>query len=304
MPRIIVVGSALMDLYMIIDRHPNIGETVIGGEFRTVPGGKGLNAAIASSRLGASVSLVAKVGDDSFGRELGGFLSESGIKSHLYKAKDARTGVGIIQIDKVPKTKISVAYGACNLLDPKEIDGVEVNSGDVLIGQLEVPFAATARLFEKGRSAHATNILNLSPMKPFDKELAELADIIIVNEHEMAHYGGKGEKASTADDVELMKKIRTRDDQTVIATLGPRGAIAVSGETVIEVPTIDVKVVDTTGAGDCFLGAIAAQTLKGTGLRAAILYANAAASICVQRMGTGSAMPTKEEVEKVLPEMK
>lgn len=300
MPDVIIAGSALMDTYIMLDRHAMVGESLIARGMRLVPGGKGLNVAVASSKMGASTSFVGKVGEDQYGKDIEKFLSSCKINMQLYKTKSDSTGMAVIAITDKAESLIMIVYAANMALEPKEVEPVKMNSGDILIGQMEIPFNTTERFFDKGHKAGTTNILNMSPIKEPSRKVIELADIILVNEHELSHFSKKAGSDDKEGILGMMRSLRARSGQIVIATLGERGAIALDGDRVYEVQGRKVNVVDTTGAGDCFLAGFANRLANRSDIHSAMEYGNAAASICVQRMGTGDAMPTAKEVDEVL----
>lgn len=300
MPNVIIAGSALMDTYIMLDRHPKIGESLIAKGMRLVPGGKGLNVAVASSKMGASTSFVGKIGEDQYGNDIEKFLSACRINMRLYRTKTDSTGMAVIAITDKAESQIMIVYAASMALGPKEIESVRMESGDILVGQMEIPFNTTEKFFEIGHEAGTRNILNMSPIKEPSRKVIELADIIMINEHELSHFSKKDASDDKEEILDMMRSLRTRSGQIIIATLGGRGAIALDGKNVYEVQGRKVKVVDTTGAGDCFLAGFAKRLASGSDIHNAMKYGNAAASICVQRMGTGDAMPTAKEVEEIL----
>ncbi len=303
MPKIMVAGSALMDIYLMLERHASIGESVIANGMRSVPGGKGLNVAVAASKLGSHTHFVGKIAKDQFGSYIDEYLSKHKISTHLAISKDEPTGMAVIAITNKAEVQIMIVYGANGSFEPSDLGSIKIDRGDVLIGQMEIPYRTTERFFEMGRKAGAINIFNMSPIRELSKRLVELTDILLVNEVELVHFSGHASAAGGAgkeEALEMMRAIRARDDQIVVATMGGRGAVALKGRDVFEVKGRKVKVVDTTGAGDCFLAAFATQISKGSSLEHSLEYANAAASICVQRMGTSSAMPDASEVDKAM----
>ena len=300
MPKVIVVGSIIMDLYLMVDRHPDAHETIIAKDFSKTPGGKGLNTAVAASKLGASTVFVGRVGEDAFGSEVKSFLSKYNILSSINMSRNETTGVAFIQMAPHHLSKISVFYGSNMYFAKKDVEQLQIGEGDVIIGQLEIPHKVTRRLFELGREAGAKIILNLSPMMEYDKSLLELADMVIMNESELSYFCAKKNGTPTY----MMTNIREGGNQDIVVTMGEKGAMALEGTRLLEVQGRRVNAIDTTGAGDCFLAALAVRISKGDGLETAIDYANAAASVCVQRLGTGSAMPTEQEVENIMKEGK
>lgn len=302
MGRVFVAGSINMDVVATADRHPRLGETVAGRHVLYFPGGKGANQAVAASRLGARTTLIGRLGKDSFGAELKTFLREQGIDlGYVVATAEAHTGTAMITVAEADNT-IVVIPGANGLVDADDVEIVPLLAGDVAVSQFEIPQPAIAAFFRRGRAAGATTLLNPAPAQKTSDELLALVDILVLNETELGLLAGT--ELSDSDDaaklIKAARKLQARADQTICITLGRRGVLALAGREEIAVPGRVVKAVDTTGAGDCFAGALAAQLADGVPLRAALIFANAAASISVQRMGAGPSMPTAAEVATVL----
>jgi ribokinase len=302
MGRVVVAGSINMDVVALAERHPRIGETVAGTSIKYFPGGKGANQAVAAAKLGAQTLLIGRLGKDAFGAELKSFLTAQGVDlSSVTETADAHSGTAIITLADADNT-IVVIPGANGLVSADDVAGAALAKGDVAVSQFEIPLPTIAAFFARARAAGATTILNPAPMRAFDRALHDLVDILVLNETELgllakAELHDTDEPARFAD---VAKSVLTRPNQIVCVTLGKRGALAlVDGEPVL-VPGRVVKAVDTTGAGDCFVGALSAQLAQGTPLREALGFANVAASVCVQRMGASPSMPTKAEVAALL----
>jgi ribokinase len=299
---VFVAGSINMDVVATAERHPRIGETVVGREVFYFPGGKGANQAVAAAKLGAATTLIGRTGRDAFGRDLRAFLAVQGINlSLVQETSGAHTGTAIITLANADNT-IVVIPGANALVDAADVSAAPLARGDVAVSQFEIPLPAISAYFKKARAAGATTILNPAPAIPFDRGLLGLADILILNETELGLLT-RTELRDTDDlssFIEAARSLQTDKDKTVCVTLGKRGVIAlVDGEPLI-IPGRVVEAVDTTGAGDCFVGAVAAQLADGRPIRNAFEYANIAASICVQRMGAAPSMPTAAEVSAVM----
>jgi ribokinase len=298
MGRVIVAGSINMDVVAIAERHPRVGETVVGREIKYFPGGKGANQAVAAAKLGAETTLVGRVGTDAFGRELRAFLAAQGVDLTFVQATpEAHSGTALITLANADNTIVVVA-GANGLTSPADVVAAPLAKGDVAVSQFEIPLAATSALFERARRVRAMTILNPAPAIAFDHALLDLVDVLVLNESELGMLASM-ELRDTDDHarfVEATRSLRLDHDSIVCVTLGKRGAVAlVDGEPLI-VAGRTVATVDTTGAGDCFVGALAAQLAAGNAVRDALEYANIAASICVQRMGAAPSMPTAAEV--------
>lgn len=302
MGRVFVAGSVNMDVVATADRHPRIGETVAGRQVLYFPGGKGANQAVAASRLGAGTTLIGRLGKDSFGAELKAFLAGQGIDlGYLVESVEAHTGTAIITVAEADNT-IVVIPGANGLVGPEDVEVVPLLKGDVAVSQFEIPLPTIAAFFRRARAAGATTLLNPAPAQKMPSELLALVDILVLNETEL----GLLASAELSDDdeaariIDVARKLQAREDQTICVTLGRRGVLALAGREEMAVQGRAVKAVDTTGAGDCFVGALAAQLADGAPLRTALAFANAAASISVQRMGAGPSMPTAAEVAAAL----
>jgi ribokinase len=296
--RVFVAGSINMDVVATADRHPEIGETVAGREVLYFPGGKGANQAVAAAKLGAATTLIGRVGTDAFGRELRAFLAAQGIDlAFVRDTPEAHSGTAVITVADADNT-IVVVPGANALVGAADVAAAVLAKGDVAVSQFEIPLPTIEAFFKRARAAGAVTILNPAPAVAFDGALLDLVDILILNETELGLLA-KAELRDTDDHarfVEASRSLQIGKDNVICATLGSRGVIAlVNGEPVI-IPGRAVKALDTTGAGDCFVGAVAAQLATGRSIRDALDYANIAASICVQRMGAAPSMPTAAEV--------
>jgi ribokinase len=301
MRRVFVAGSINMDVVATADRHPRVGETVAGKAVLYFPGGKGANQAVSAAKLGAPTTLIGRLGKDAFGAELRTFLAAQGVDLSLVKDTEAHTGTAIITIADADNT-IVVVPGANALVDADDVAAPILAKGDVAVSQFEIPRPAISAFFKRARAAGATTILNPAPAAPFGPELLDLVDILILNESELGLLSGTELHGSDepARFVEAARRLPENPNRTICVTLGKRGVLALIEGQPLLVAGRAVKAVDTTGAGDCFVGALAAQLAGGKALPDALGYANAAASICVQRMGAAPSMPTVAEVETVL----
>src|SRR4051812_47768707 len=298
MGRVFVAGSINMDVVATADRHPRIGETVAGREVLYFPGGKGANQAVAAARLGAATSLIGRVGEDRFGRELRAYLAAQGVDLTFVKdTGQAPSGTAIITIADADNT-IVVIPGANTLVSAADISAAPLTEGDVAISQFEIPLLAIGAFFKRARATGAATILNPAPAIACDRELLGLADILILNESELG-FLAKTELRSIDDHarfIEAARSLQADKDKIVCVTLGKRGVVALVGNEPVVIPGRAVDALDTTGAGDCFVGAVAAQLADGKPIHDAFETANIAASICVQRMGAAPSMPTAVEV--------
>ncbi|MCC8940208.1 ribokinase, partial [Bradyrhizobium sp. Arg68] len=296
MGRVFVAGSINMDVVATAERHPRIGETVAGEAVLYFPGGKGANQAVASAKQGVPTTLVGRLGTDAFGRELRSFLAAEGVDLGFVKdTEGSHSGTAIITIANADNT-IVVVPGANARVDADDVAAPVLAKGDVAVSQFEIPLPTIAAFFARARAAGATTVLNPAPAKQADKALLDLVDILILNETELGFLTGTELKDGDppARFAEAARSLAA--GKIVCVTLGKRGVLALTGGEPLLVPGRAVKAVDTTGAGDCFVGALASQLAGGKELRDALAYANVAASICVQRMGAAPSMPTADEV--------
>ncbi|MDQ8729930.1 ribokinase [Bradyrhizobium sp. LHD-71] len=298
MGKVYVAGSINMDVVATTTRYPRLGETVPGKAVVFLPGGKGANQAVAAARLGAQTALIGRLGRDSFGADLRTFLAGQRVDlQHVQESENAPTGVAMITIADRDNAIVVVA-GANAEVGLADIGGPVLRPGDVLVSQLEIPPQTIAAFFARGRSSGARTILNPAPAIEIDRGLFALADLVILNETELATFAHRPlqEEASLAEIAGAARALRTHVDQVICVTIGKRGALALVGAETFCLAAGEVEVVDTTGAGDCFTGAVAAELARGRPIRDALQFANIAASICVQRMGAGPSMPSLEEV--------
>jgi ribokinase len=307
MGRVFVAGSINMDVVATADRHPRIGETVLGQAVLYFPGGKGANQAVAAAKQGAPTTLIGRLGADAFGQDFKAFLAAQGVDlSFVRETAKAHTGTALITTANADNT-IVVIPGANGLVDAADVTAPTLAKGDVAVSQFEIPLPAIAAFFKRARAAGATTILNPAPAREFGPELFDLVDILILNESELGSLA-KTELRDTDDHISFIDAARSLqfggdkigNDKIICVTLGKRGALALIGGKPLIISGRPVSAVDTTGAGDCFVGAVAAQLAGGKSIQAALEYANAAASICVQRMGAAPSMPTAAEVEAAL----
>lgn len=300
MARIVIAGSMNIDILSTMKRAPRAGETVNGDTVAFMPGGKGLNQAVAAAQLGGEVAFVGRLGRDAFGDQVVAFFQEKGIDTgRIVRSATQPTANAIIFVDGTAENYIVVIPAANGETSPEDVAAVAIAPGDVLVSQFEIPRTTIAAFFRRGRAAGARTVLNAAPaLDDAPDGLWADTDILVVNETELGHFAGTAVAADApvAQVADAARRLLRRDGQTVVATLGARGAVAVAAGGEVLVPGRPVKAVDTTGAGDCFVGALAARLAAGDALPDAMRYANVAASIAVTRVGTGTAMPTTEEV--------
>lgn len=295
--KIVVVGSLNMDLVVRAPRHPQIGETIIGSDFRTYPGGKGANQAVAAARLGAMVRMIGRVGQDDFGEALVRNATENGVDtSYIQRDPDTATGVALITVDANGQNTIVVASGANARVTPQEVDNAEAAFADasVLVLQLECPLPAVARAVEVAHRYDLAVVLNPAPAQPLEAPLLAGVDYLIPNQTELALLAGV-KRLSEA--VETLQNWGVRN---VIVTLGEAGALVVVNGNENHLPAHRVDVVDTTAAGDAFVGAFAVALTEGLEIQAAADWGNAAGALAVTRDGAQPSLPTRAELDQFL----
>ncbi|MCX5047486.1 MULTISPECIES: ribokinase [unclassified Streptomyces] len=292
MTHIVVLGSTNMDLVAYVEKAPQLGETVTGREFRTVPGGKGANQAIAAARAGATVSMIGAVGNDAFGTRLRSTLDHSGVGTDHLRTVEAPSGTAHIVVDDEGGNAIVVIPGANGTVDHL-VPGDEglIASADALLLQLEIPMAAVVAGARTARAHGVRTILTPAPARPLPPELMAATDLLVPNEHEAATLTGltdpRGAAASLLDQV-----------PEVVVTLGSAGSLyAARGSDPLTVPAPRVTAVDSTGAGDTFVGALAVALGEGRPMAEALAWAGAAAALSVQRPGASASMPYRPEIE-------
>ncbi len=300
--RITVVGSLNMDLVVRAPRIPRPGETIIGGEFRTVPGGKGANQAVAAARLGGQVSMVGRVGSDAFAQSLLDGLAADGV-DHTFVTQDpeAATGVALIVVDDAGENSIVVASGANMRLSPADVNAAEavIAGADVLLLQLEVPLAAVVQAARAARAHGAMVVLNPAPACPLPHELLSLVDVLVPNESETAllTHLPVGDRAEIEAAAIALRELGV---DTVVLTLGERGALLVGEGEMELVPAFEVTPVDTTAAGDAFVGGFAVALAEGRSLTDAVRWGNAAGALATTRLGAQPSLPTRRAVEALV----
>ena len=297
MSRVIVCGSLNMDVVLQSPRRPRPGETVLGAEVAFLPGGKGLNQAIAAARLGLPTSLFGAVGDDPFGKRLRSFLADNDVDTlGLHVVTGQASGLALIQVAESDNA-ITVASGA-NRHFSETMVSTEPHPSEVWVAQFETPIEATSIVMRKAHEAGARTVLNMAPIQPYPAALLKSIDVAVLNEIELSQATDTPVAASgpMSAVVDACHKLRAKGVRAVVATLGPRGSIVVTAEHATEIPGARAEVIDTTGAGDCFVGAFAARLAAGTAPIEAARYANVAAACSVERLGAAPSMPTAEEV--------
>ena len=295
--RVVVVGSVNMDLILRCEHLPLPGQTVHGSDFRTLPGGKGANQAVAAARMGALVSFIGCVGEDAFGRLARETLQAEGIDVSALHRVPGATGVAMIQVEASGQNAITLASGANDALAPVHIEqsGEQIAAAAMLICQLESPLPVVGRAIALARAAGVPVLLNPAPARPLPAELLAQIDLLVPNESEAAALLGLAPGAAL-DAPAAASRLRERGPATVIVTLGGRGAQLADEAGARYFPAPRVTATDTTGAGDTFIGAFAAARSEGVPVDGAVALAQRAAALSVTRAGAMAAMPYRYEL--------
>ena len=294
--RILVAGSINTDLVVRARRAPDAGETVTGTSFATFGGGKGANQAVAAARAGGSVAMLGGVGADDFGRQRRLDLeSESVTVSTVLTTSAASSGVALITVEESGQNRIAYVPGAGWEVSPEDaLAALDAWNPEIVLSTLELKHATLATLYQAARARALTIICNGTPEPSDGRELVSMADVLIVNEQEAIELAGSD---AGGDWVAVAQLLTELGPQTVILTLGARGALVTLEGTTTVIPTIAVDVVDTTGAGDAFCGAFAAFLADGMTAVDAAARAVVAGSLAVTRAGAQPSIATLSEIE-------
>ncbi|MEU0807403.1 ribokinase [Streptomyces sp. NPDC005970] len=312
---LLVVGSANADLVIGVERRPAAGETVLGSDLVVHPGGKGANQAVAAARLGARTALLARVGDDAYGRLLLESQRAAGVDTAGVLVGDAPTGVALITVDPSGDNSIVVSPGANARLSPEDVRAAAalLASARVVSLQLEIPLDTVATVAEVVRTARGGAdtgegrgegtgeggprvVLNPSPPAPLPAEVLAVCDPLVVNEHEARFLLGDDPAGREETPDAWAAALLARGPRSVVVTLGAAGALVADRDRTALVPSLPVKAVDTTGAGDAFTGALAWRLGLGEDLETAVRFAVRVGAAAVTRDGAQESFPTAEEV--------
>ena len=302
MPLVAVVGSLMMDLVIRVPRRPEPGQTIFGTDFGMFLGGKGFNQAVAARRLGASMRMIGRVGDDDFGRALRAALEREGIEAAgLVTDAEVGTGVAAPLIEESGENSIVSVPRANMRLTPADVEAAALVQTDVVLLQMEVPPQASLAAARRARAMGARVVLNTAPAGDLPAALHAAADIVVANENEAALLTGLAvqtvEQAFAA-----AERLRRTTAQTAVITLGGQGAVAVGEGLHEHQPAHTVVVRDTTGAGDAYCGALAVRLVETGDLREALVWANAAGALAVTMLGAEPSLPSRSAVMALLRE--
>ncbi|MFC5749937.1 ribokinase [Actinomadura rugatobispora] len=285
---VVVVGSVNADLVIGVERRPAPGETVLGSDLATYPGGKGANQAVAAARLGGRVGILGRIGDDGHGALLREALADAGVDLAHLLVTDGPSGVALITVDTGGDNSIIVSPGANARLVPGDVERARPMLGGaaVVSFQLEIPIGTVQAAARTAAGAGARVVLNLSPPAPVPDDVLALCDPLVVNEHEAAFLlGHQGEPAL------LARELLGLGPRSVLITLGADGALVADPSGVTAVPSPKVEAVDTTGAGDAFTAALCLRLACGDGLADAARYAARVGAAAVRKPGAQSSYP-------------
>ncbi len=299
MRTIYVAGSVNQDIVASAERAPRPGETVLGTGLEFFPGGKGANQAVAARLLGGRVRFCGQVGADAFGAEMRRYLASHGLAENLVESASEPTGTALIVVAAGGENSITVVPGANGTLDAADCAALAgARAGDLLVLQNEIPLTTTVELLMDARRSGLTTIFNGAPAVRLPERAWGDLDVAVVNEHE---YGTFFDVAlGSAEPEELISVVADRARETgvgIALTLGAAGAIGAVGGEVAAVPGRRVTPIDTTGAGDCFTGALAVAFAEGRDLEAALAFGNAAASLAVLAVGASASFPSRADVD-------
>ena len=296
---IIVFGSLNMDLVAQVPRLPKPGETLLGKDFTTVPGGKGANQAVAAARLGAPTMMVGRVGEDSFGVALCNSLQASNVVTDLVLTAKGPSGVALINVDEAGENQIVVVPGANGKVDLSDVKRLPLGTEpSVLLMQFEIPLMAV-QAAAKWAVGHCVIVDPAPARSDLPSDFYGLVDILTPNQTEASQLVGLKVKSVSAA-MEAAQVLRQRGTSTVIVKLGSQGAVVASESEVFHVPAFEVKAVDTVAAGDAFNGGLAVALAEGKSLRSAVVWASAVAALSVTKAGAQSSMPIRKQVEEFL----
>ena len=297
MKKVVVAGSINMDLVTVCERAPKGGETLFGKDFFQVPGGKGAHQAVAIGKLGTQVTMLGKIGNDSFGKDLVASMKNSGVNTEYIENSASSTGIAKIIVEANGQNRILVVSGANMDVDRAYIDRhIDViNNSDILVTQLEIPIDTVEYVLKKAKEAGKITILNPAPAAQLNDEIIKNSDIIIPNESELGIITGM--PANTLNEIEAAaQKLLNMGVKELIVTLGSQGSLHLNKKGSTLHSAYKVNAVDTTAAGDSFIGGLV-KNIQDDNLDEAIEFATKVSAITVTRKGAQISIPTIEEVE-------
>ena len=298
MKNICVIGSLNMDLVVKVDTMPKGGQTLIGSNFKEVPGGKGANQAVAMARLGGNVSMIGKVGNDGFGQTLLNALKADNVNTDYIGIEEGPTGVALITVDKNAENSIVVAPGANFKVAVEDIDNnIEaINNSDIVVVQLETPLETIKYGLKKAKEAGKYTILNPAPAVVLEDEIIKNVDLLTPNETELEILSGV--EINNEDDIKRAAQIMIdKGVKELIVTLGSKGSLYINKERSMFKSAYKVNAVDTTAAGDSYTGALSVAFANGKNVEEAMDFASKVGALSVMKEGAQSSLPTLKDVE-------
>ncbi len=300
--KILVLGSSNVDLILKVPRFNQPGETIRADHFTTVFGGKGANQAIAAKQLGAEVALITRLGDDHYGQSYRRYLTEKGLNPKtIFLDKKVPTGIAFIELNPKGENRIVVAPGSNSLLsiDDLKRSSSFFNGIKIFIVQLEIPIQSVRLGLKLAKRSGAVTLLNPSPYRPLSKEILSQTDFIVPNEIEAQALTGLKMKKDQ-DLPKIAEKILEMGVKNVVITLGPKGLFFKNPNEEIWMKAYKVKVVDTTAAGDAFMGGLACGLSDGKPVRETLRFANATGGLATTKLGAQPSLPSRKEVETLV----
>ena len=301
MKQILVIGSLNMDLVVKVEKLPKLGETILGETLYENPGGKGANQAVAAAKLGGNVSMIGKLGNDNYGEQLLLNLKNNNIKTEgIIRCSDI-TGTAVIEVDNDGNNSIVVIPGSNSKLSKEDLDSAAelLDKADIVILQQEIPMDTVEYALEQAAKRGKTTILNPAPAVEISDKILDATDFLILNETELEIVSGK-ESIPETEYIDAIKELRNKGAKNIILTLGEKGGMYTEGEETREYKALKVKAVDTTAAGDSFIGAFALKLAQDASVSDALEFAVGVSALTVTRSGAQQSLPTQEELKLFL----
>lgn len=298
MKNICVIGSLNMDLVVNVDAMPKPGQTIIGSNFKEVPGGKGANQAVAMARLNGNVSMIGKVGEDGFGQTLINSLKNDKVDTTYIQTTKGSTGVALITVDKNAQNSIVVSPGANFEVKEEDIDNniKAIENSEIVVLQLETPLNTIKYALNKAKELNKYTILNPAPAVKLDDEIIKNVDLLTPNETELEIISGVS--IETEEDIQKAAQIMIEKGvKELIVTLGSKGSLYINKEKSMFKKAYKVEAVDTTAAGDSYTGALAVALSQDKGIADAMDFASKVGALSVLKEGAQSSLPTLEDVK-------
>ncbi len=301
--RILVIGSLNMDLVLNVAHHPEPGDTVLGGDLQTFPGGKGANQAVAAARAGGdtggNVAMLGFVGTDSYGSTLLESLAKAGVDAKAIQQISGPSGVALIAIDGAGENTIIVSPGANGKLTPDPISEDLFDGAALVLMQLEIPLETVREVAAQAQTRGVAVMFNAAPVQDLPADLLSNLTYLVLNEGEAAFLSGQG-VTDEASAREAAKKLRSDGVNAVVITLGAQGVVWSAAESEGHLPAHDVEVIDTTASGDAFCGALAVRLAADYSLEDALRFANAAGALAATKKGAQPSLPSASEIERLM----